>query len=86
MSASGAAGGTKVPLNSGRGSAGTASKRGTRTRRSNGKKETLKRQDYSESESSGVHHPDKMSAAISIAHDAGATKVNISLDQPFLPS
>ncbi|TWW61715.1 protein hinderin isoform X1 [Takifugu flavidus] len=72
----GVAGGTKVPLNSGRGSAGTASKRGTRTRRSNGKKETLKRQDYSESESSGVHHPDKMSAAISIAHDAGATKVS----------
>lgn len=70
----------------GRGNAGTAGKRGTRTRRSNGKKETLKRPDYSESESSGVHHPDKMSVAISIAHDTGATKVNISLDQPFLPS
>lgn len=83
-----ASGGAKVPLNSGRGSTGTASKRGTRTRRSNGKKETLKRQDHSQSESSGVHHPDKMSAASvpSNAHDAGAMKVNVPLDRPFLPS
>lgn len=92
MCVSGVGGGEKT-LNLGRGRNGMANKRGTRTSRTNGKKETtLKRQDYSESESSGVYHQDEISATPvqSIAHNFGAfhpsAKVNISLYQPFLPS
>lgn len=91
MSVSGVGGGEKT-LNLGRGRNGIENKRGTRTRRTIGKKETtLKRQD-SESESSGVYHQDEISATPvqSIAHNFGAfhpsAKVNISLYQPFLPS
>lgn len=88
MSASGVGGEAKIPLNLGRGSTSNDNKRGSRTHKSNGKKETTlkkqdKRQDYSESECSGVYHQDDMSStrANSISQDSGdfhpTAKVNL---------
>lgn len=97
MSVSGAGGKAKIPLNLGRGSTSNGSKRGSRTHKSNGKKETTlkkgdKRQACSESECSGVYHQDEMSAsrANSISQDSGdfhpTAKVNISFYEPVLCS
>lgn len=94
MSVSGVEGEAKIPLNLGRGSTSNGIKRGSRMPKLNGKKETTlkkedKRQDYSESECSGVYHQDEMSAtrAKSISQDSGdfqpTPKVNISLYELF---
>lgn len=90
VSVSGVGGNTKIPLNWRQGSASNGNKRGSRTHKSNGKKETTlkkedRRQDYSESDCSGVYHQDEMSAtrAKSISEDSGdfqpTAKVNVSL-------
>lgn len=90
VSVSGVGGNTKIPLNLRQGSTSNGNKRGSKTHKSNGKKETTqkkedKRQDHSESDCSGVYHQDEMSAtrAKSISEDSGdfhpTAKVNVSL-------
>lgn len=94
-SVSGVGGNTKFPFNLRQGSTSNGNKRGSRTHKSNGKKETTlkkedRRQDYSESDCSGVYHQDEMSAtpAKSISEDSGdfhlTAKVNVSLYQSCL--
>lgn len=90
MFVSGVGGKAKIPLNLRQGSTSDGNKRGSRTHKSNGKKETTlkkedKRQHYSESDCAGVYHQDGMSAtrAKSICEDSGdfhpTAKVNVSL-------